>query len=88
MQAAAALGAWTHQAMRRAFSAWLMFMEAHHDQRAAAEAALMRLMHGLEAAAFASWHEHACHQAELRVRMAHALLAMQHQVTPSPQAWS
>ncbi len=83
MQVATAIDSWRNQAMRRACSAWLLFVEARHDQRAAVEAALMRLMHSLEAAAFAAWHEHARLQAELRARVAHALHAMHHQVTPS-----
>ena len=83
MQAATALGAWRNQAMRMAVSAWCACMEIRKDQRSAAEAALMRLMHSCEAAAFVAWREHARRHAELRARMAHALHAMQHQVMPS-----
>lgn len=71
--------------MKRAFSAWCTCMEARRNQRSAAEAALMRLMHGLEAAAFMAWHEHASHLADLRARVAHALHAMRHQVMHLPE---
>ena len=80
LQTATALNRWSSVAMKRALSAWSACMEARHDQRSAAEAALTRLMHGLEAAAFMAWHEHASHLADLRVRMTHALHAMRHQV--------
>ena len=82
MQIVAVLRMWSNQTVWEAFSAWRACMEIRCDQRSAAEAALARLMHGLEAAASAAWHEHACHQVVLRARMEHALHAMQNQVMP------
>lgn len=82
MQVMTALSVWRHQAIRGAFSAWSAYMDGGLAQRQLAESALLRLMHGLEAAAFAAWREHASAQADLRARLQHALGAMQHQAIP------
>jgi len=55
-------------------------MDVRDDQRILADAALVRLMHGLEGEAFAAWRERASYQAEMRTRMKHYVLVMQHQV--------
>jgi len=55
-------------------------MDIRDDQRILADAALVRLMHGLEGEAFAAWRERASYQAEMRTRMKHYVLVMQHQV--------
>ena len=60
-------------------------MHVRDDQRILADAAFMHLMHSLEAEAFAAWRERASYQAELKTRMKHYVLVMQHQVMVS--AW-
>lgn len=67
--------------MKKAVCAWLEYMETTQAQRELAEAALLRLMHSLEAATFAAWCEHARRKAQLRASLQRALYAMQHQAS-------
>ena len=85
LQTTSALRAWRKLAMSKAFSAWCACMDVRDDQRILADAALMRLMHGLEAEAFAAWRERASYQTKMRTRMKHYVLVMQNQVIVS--AW-
>lgn len=72
---------WRTQAMKKAVFVWLEYVDTTQAQRELAEAALLRLMHSLEAATFAAWCEYASRRAQLRASLHRALHAMQQQAS-------
>ncbi len=81
VQAAAAMLMWRNLTVKKAFCAWLECMHTTQAHHGLAEAALLRLMHSLEAAVFAAWREHASWKAQFRARLQEVVHAMQHQAS-------
>jgi hypothetical protein len=81
VQATAAVLMWRNQAMKKAVIAWLEYVDTTRAQRELAEAALLRLMHSLEAATFAAWCNHARRKAQRRASLQRDLHAMQQQAS-------